>query len=502
MCGGGGTERLRGFKVPLAAPTPNKTGPPEMSEFSTPNTARKVPRKPALAAGDIVMVNCGTGPGIRGHLTNPFTGTVVKAGTETCTVTRSIGMKRPIVVPTWACIKTKAAGDMFVAPPDFRALSPSVKTKIMRTANKHAIHKARKAAAEIKKQKAEHDQLMKEAERRRSMLKATHSSKMLAAKSTIVDLKVNIAAIAEITGTKLKRRLCRERKEKKEAMEECKLAKDATKKEKERAQEALQECNKLVQEKQKLTRRQSDDKKMKLNYKAKLKEKNQMLKDQAESTKNLLMDARLVLRTEQRGQPYSYDMERHARALMSTGTSAEAARQQFMMDAAFFLSEDQFERLEFPDARWFSRQREGTGIESWLHAHLKLAKCERVLQFGFDETEIALQSTMNQWVWIETSGELELVTLEAGGILCGSTSEECVYHFRKTWERGQEAVKILREALGNGEVADRLAPLVGGGGEFHKMEMTMHDTVRAPPPPPEKDFTSLSPPFSLPPPPK
>jgi hypothetical protein len=146
-----------------------------------------------------------------------------------------------------------------------------------------------------------------------------------------------------------------------------------------------------------------------------------------------------------------------------------------MLDAAFFLSPKQFGSLEFPDARWFRRQREATGIESWLHAHLKLAKCDFVRQFGFDETGIQGVATMNQWVWIETNNELEMVTLEAGGILSGSTSEECIAHFRRTWKRGQEAVNILREKLGDD--ANRLAPIKDGGGEFHKIDMTMHDTV-------------------------
>jgi hypothetical protein len=174
------------------------------------------------------------------------------------------------------------------------------------------------------------------------------------------------------------------------------------------------------------------------------------------------MDARIVLRTSEAGKPYTYDVERHVRGLMATGTSAEAARQQFMLDATFFLSPKQFGSLEFPDARWFRRQREATGIESWLHAHLKLAKCDFVRQFGFDETGIQGVATMNQWVWIETNNELEMVTLEAGGILSGSTSEECIAHFRRTWKRGQEAVNMLREKLGDD--ADRLAPIKDGGG--------------------------------------
>jgi hypothetical protein len=37
-------------------------------------------------------------------------------------------------------------------------------------------------------------------------------------------------------------------------------------------------------------------------------------------------------------------------------------------------------------------------MKSWLHAHLKLAKCDTVVQFGFDDSEIQGTPTMNQWV--------------------------------------------------------------------------------------------------------
>ena len=73
---------------------------------------------------------------------------------------------------------------------------------------------------------------------------------------------------------------------------------------------------------------------------------------------------------------------------MAMGKSANAVREQFMLDASFFLYTKQFALLEFPDERWYQRQREGTGMESWLYTHLKLAKCDAVVRFGFDEPEI------------------------------------------------------------------------------------------------------------------
>jgi hypothetical protein len=166
---------------------------------------------------------------------------------------------------------------------------------------------------------------------------------------------------------------------------------------------------------------------VKNNTKIKLKKKNETLKELKADTQGLLMDAKLALRTKESGHPCTCQMERHARSLMAIGISANTAREQFMQDAAFFLSPEQFRPLEFPDARWHQRQREATGMESWLHAHLKLAKCNTVCQFGFDETEIQGVATMNQWVYIETDGEREMVTLEAGGMLCGSTVREAAF---------------------------------------------------------------------------
>jgi hypothetical protein len=47
----------------------------------------------------------------------------------------------------------------------------------------------------------------------------------------------------------------------------------------------------------------------------------------------------------------------------------------------------EFER-EVPAERWFRSQRKGLGYEAWLYAMIRVAKCNAVLQWGFDETSL------------------------------------------------------------------------------------------------------------------
>ena len=71
-----------------------------------------------------------------------------------------------------------------------------------------------------------------------------------------------------------------------------------------------------------------------------------------------------------------------------------------------------------------------------------------------------------------------MVTLECAGVLTGEKSAEIVTHIGHIWERGQQAVALLREALPP-EVVDSLAPLRNGGVAVHKIFGVMHDTCHA-----------------------
>ena len=84
---------------------------------------------------------------------------------------------------------------------------------------------------------------------------------------------------------------------------------------------------------------------------------------------------------------------------------------------------------------------------------------------------------MNQWALIETKGTLELVVIEAGGVLVGGTARECANHIQGTWQRGHDAVLLVRDRLGP-ELADELAPLRSGGVKLLKLggAVAMTDT--------------------------
>lgn len=416
--------------------------------------------KREVKEGDPVNVFCGTGKGVRAHLTNPFDAFVHKINGEDAHVIRIIdGNGRPIKAPKWACTHGHASG-VGAAKPRFSEMTPAAKSQIkiaacgeMAREVKHLKRKQRTVVLE-KQDLIKMHLLAEQVSTKKQKTKLVEAKKVInALKDALVRSDTKSAKKLKLTQDQLSiERATKTEAEKKKIEAEKKVRQAEVAKEKLRLA-----ADKAVRHKCKAVT-------VKNNFKLKLQEKNVTLKELKADAQDLLMDAKLILRTKERGHPHTCPMERHARSLMAMGNSAPLAREQFMLDASFFLSPEQFALLEFPDERWFQRQREGTGMESWLHAHLKLAKCDTVVQFGFDESEIQGTPTMNQWVWIETEGEREMVTLEAGGMLCGSTAPECIAHFRKTWERGQLAVNMLRERLGVD--ADRLAPIKDGGGGF------------------------------------
>jgi hypothetical protein len=106
---------------------------------------------------------------------------------------------------------------------------------------------------------------------------------------------------------------------------------------------------------------------------------------------------------------------------------------------------------------------------------LELAACESILQWGFDETSLDGQSTFNQWCLVKRDNGVGIITLECAGILPSSTAVETVEHVKKTWERGNACVDLVREQLGP-DLQDVLAPLNEGGLMLHKIFGIMHDT--------------------------
>jgi hypothetical protein len=88
------------------------------------------------------------------------------------------------------------------------------------------------------------------------------------------------------------------------------------------------------------------------------------------------------------GRGKSLEFEFAARTILATGCSARAARDQILVTGQLFLPSAKFELFEreVPTERWFRYQRKGLGYEAWLYSMARVAKCESILQWGFDET--------------------------------------------------------------------------------------------------------------------
>ena len=85
------------------------------------------------------------------------------------------------------------------------------------------------------------------------------------------------------------------------------------------------------------------------------------------------------------------------RALLATGSSARSVREQLYLNGRYFLSEKgDVQFIEnMPELRWFQTQRGGLGNESLMYSFIRIAKCEDILQWGFDETSLNGAPTMN-----------------------------------------------------------------------------------------------------------
>ncbi len=89
-----------------------------------------------------------------------------------------------------------------------------------------------------------------------------------------------------------------------------------------------------------------------------------------------------------RGRGKSLEFKFAARTILATGCSARAARENILVGAKLFLHASKYDEFEneVPGERWFREQRNGLGYEAWLHSMIRKAKCDSILQWGFDET--------------------------------------------------------------------------------------------------------------------
>jgi hypothetical protein len=98
----------------------------------------------------------------------------------------------------------------------------------------------------------------------------------------------------------------------------------------------------------------------------------------------------------------SPNFEEHVRCLMATGTTSRQTREGLLLNAAQFLSDEELQqyRSEIPGVEWFAKQREALGVESYLYTFMRIAGCDSIRQWGFDETKIDGNDTFNQWAML------------------------------------------------------------------------------------------------------
>ena len=95
-------------------------------------------------------------------------------------------------------------------------------------------------------------------------------------------------------------------------------------------------------------------------------------------------------------------------------------------------------------------QREALGVESFLYTFMRIAGCEKIQQWGFDETTLDGQETINQWAMLVDEervdqgfeGGTTVVTLECAGVLPCSLAGNVVDHIDTVWERGTTLTSV------------------------------------------------------------
>ena len=104
---------------------------------------------------------------------------------------------------------------------------------------------------------------------------------------------------------------------------------------------------------------------------------------------------------------------------MGCGCSGRHARDTLLLTVDYLLREDEAEKFknELPSTHWFAKQREAVGSESFVYSCLAIAACDRILQWGFDETSLDGQPTFNQWCLVERENGVAIITLECAGLL-------------------------------------------------------------------------------------
>jgi hypothetical protein len=180
--------------------------------------------------------------------------------------------------------------------------------------------------------------------------------------------------------------------------------------------------------------------------------------------------------SKRKSAPFTEDFEHCSRGMLATGVGAQVCVDAFQRVSDFILPPGKArENFVVPQKRWYSKLRESVGYVAWVHAAIEISEAEYILQFGYDETQIMRQGTMNLWAltWGKNK-KLKIVTMEAAGLLIGGTSREIAHHIKTQFGRMQAAVLLVRARLGDD--ADRLCTMANGGVQLLKILSAMHDT--------------------------
>ncbi len=107
------------------------------------------------------------------------------------------------------------------------------------------------------------------------------------------------------------------------------------------------------------------------------------------------------------------EFEALGRSIVGCGCSGRHARDTLLLTADYLLREEEAAnfKMELPTTHWFAKQREAVGSESFVFSCLAIAACDRILQWGFDETSLDGQPTFNQWCLVERDKHFYIITL-------------------------------------------------------------------------------------------
>ena len=141
----------------------------------------------------------------------------------------------------------------------------------------------------------------------------------------------------------------------------------------------------------------------------------------------------IPIRHAQRNKGMTQEFEQLGRTIVATGCSERHARHTLLLAGDYLLNTAEAANFkkDLPTTHWFATQREAVGNESFVYACLQIAACDKVIQWGFDETSLDGQPTFNQWCLVESGESVQVVNLECAGIYPRLRLKRQLYTSRK-----------------------------------------------------------------------